>query len=80
MAEIATSADWWTSTKSPASMFRPAYQTKAMDAFLRETVGIDPAVLAIDAGMSANRVEAYQRQLGLRKITGNAPRRDRKAP
>lgn len=72
--------DWWMSTKSPMTMFRPSYQTQELDAFLRDTVGIDPALIGIDAGMSANRVEAYQRQLGLRKITGNAPRRDSKVP
>ena len=53
------------------TMFRPVYQNGDLDAYLREHVGIDPAILAADLGISRRHVEAYQRKLGLRKITGN---------
>lgn len=65
---------YWLSTKSPSGIFRAAYQTKERDTFLRETVGVDSAILAQEMGLGRNRVEAYQRKLGLRKITGNVPK------
>jgi hypothetical protein len=72
MPNPGTSTDWWTTTKAPRNLFRPAYQTEELDDFLRANRGIDSAILAAELGMSANQIKAYQRQLGLRRITGNA--------
>lgn len=52
-------------------MFRASYRTAQLDAFMRDTIGIDPAILTLETGLSAARIQAYQRQLGLRAITGN---------
>lgn len=68
------------STKAPVHMFRPAYQTPELDAYLRETAAIDPSILAQDLGISAPIIRAYQRKLGVRPITGNPPRRERNIP
>lgn len=72
MADIATSTDWWMSTRSPAGMFRPAYQNGELDAYLREHAGIDAAILAAETGLPPSHIRAFQRKLGLRKITGTA--------
>lgn len=68
------SADWWTTTKASRDIFRPAYQNPENDRLIRETVGIDPALLVSDLHISVPQIQAYQRKLGVRKITGNAPR------
>ncbi len=75
----ATTVDWWMSTKSKPNMFRPAYQTDELDAFLRQNRGVDPALLGAELGMSADRVMAYQRKIGLRRITGNGDYPGKKA-
>ena len=51
------------------------WRTKKRDKFLRENVGIDPAILAYDLGASASFVMRYQRKLGVRPLTGNPPRK-----
>jgi hypothetical protein len=66
---------YWMSTKSPNAMFRPSYQNAENDALIRETVGIDPAILVADLHLSAGHIRTYQRKLGLRKFTGNEPAR-----
>lgn len=76
-ANFGNSADWWTTTKAPRDIFKPAYQNPETDAFLRETVGVDPALLAADLGVSEIQVRAYQRRLGVRPLTGNKPRGSR---
>jgi hypothetical protein len=76
-ANFGNSGDWWTTTKAHPDIFRPAYQNAENDAFIRETVGIDSALLANDLGISAVHVQAYQRKLGVRKITGNEPRKSK---
>jgi hypothetical protein len=43
------------------------YKNSERDKYLRETVGIDPAILAAELGVSARFVEQRQRQLGLRR-------------
>jgi hypothetical protein len=43
--------------------------TPARDAFLRENVGIDPAILADALGLRVISVYRYQRRLGLRTCT-----------
>lgn len=70
-------ADYWLSTKSRPDIFRPAYQNAENDKVIRETVGIDSALVANDLGINTFQVQAYQRKLGVRKITGNSPRRSK---
>jgi len=48
---------------------RPPMYTKERDAYLRENVGIDPAVLAEALGLHVRSIYRYQRRLGLRKCT-----------
>jgi hypothetical protein len=62
-------SEYWTNTKANPRMFRPSYQTPEMDKHIRETVGIDPAILAAELGWHEGQVLAYQRQLGVRRIT-----------
>jgi hypothetical protein len=68
---IQTSNDWWMSTKSPTAMFRPDYQTPELATHLRQAAGVDPAIIAADTGVPQPFIKAFQRKLGLRKITGN---------
>lgn len=63
--------EYWISTKSPAKMFRPARQTPELDAYFRETWGIDPAMLSAEIGMSIAHIKSYQRSLGLRATAAN---------
>ena len=67
--------DYWLSTKSATHLLRQPYRTAALADYLRENVGIDPAVLGMAWGLQACQIEAYQRELGLRKIAGHPPRR-----
>jgi hypothetical protein len=52
-------------------MFRPAYRRDGVEDYLRRYIGVDAAILAEALGLSTVQVEACQRELGLRKITGN---------
>ena len=54
---------------------RRNYRSPANEAYLRENVGIDPAILAAALGIPTHFVVAYQRQLGLRKILNHTERR-----
>jgi hypothetical protein len=65
---------YWMSTKSPPNLYRP-YRTPELDAYIRETAGVDPAILGRDLGMQTSRVRAYQRLLGVRAIAGHTKRR-----
>lgn len=70
-----TCSDWWISAKSNPDMFgRPEYQTDQVENHLMACVGVNPAMLAIDLGISAIQVKATQRRLGLRKCAENNPR------
>lgn len=62
---------YWSSTKSPMNLFKQSYQTAELDKFLKETVGVDPSILAYEVHMNRQQIKAYQRKLGLRKLTGN---------
>jgi len=53
-------------------MFRKDYETAELAAELRSAIGVDPAILALQTGVGANCIKAYQRKLGLRKITGGS--------
>ena len=48
---------------------RPPMYTEERDAYLRENVGIDPAVLAEALGLHVRSIYVYQRKLGIRKCT-----------
>ena len=48
---------------------RPPMYTAARDAFLRENIGIDPAILADALGLRIISIHRYQRRLGLRICT-----------
>ncbi len=50
---------------------RPRMYTPARDAFLRENVGVDPAILAAELRVSVRFVHTYQRKLGLRLCTSH---------
>lgn len=71
MPNTATCTDWWLSTKSPSTIFRPDYQTPELEARLRSAAGVDPSIIAAETGVPSHYIRAYQRKLGLRKITGN---------
>lgn len=66
------SVDWWISTKSPPDIFRPDYQNVENDKIIRETAGVDPAFLVGDLRICEPHIRAYQRKLGVRKLTGTA--------
>lgn len=51
----------------------PIQQTKH-DAVLRASVGVDPAILAADLGVTESFIRRRQRKLGLRPCT-HAPRK-----
>lgn len=76
-ANFGNSGDWWTTTKASPDIFRPAYQNAENDRIIRDTVGIDPSILVSDLHMSTPQIQAYQRKLGVRKITGNEPRKSK---
>ena len=50
---------------------RPKMYTLQRDKFLRETIGVDTAVLAATLGFTERFIISYQRKLGLRPLTGN---------
>ena len=62
---------YWASTKSPVHLF-PAqrYESAEAAAYLREYSSVDSKLLAADLKMAPQWVEAYQRRLGVRRITG----------
>ena len=49
--------------------------TKARDEFLQANREIDPAILADQWGVTERFIIGYQRKLGIRKLTGNPPRK-----
>ena len=69
--------DWWVSTKASPKIFRPAYRRDGVEDYLRRYIGVDAAILGEALGLSTVQVEACQRELGLRKITGNVRKCDR---
>ena len=50
---------------------RPKMYTLERDVFFRENVGIDPAILADQLGLSTRFVYVYQRKLGLRRCASH---------
>lgn len=68
--------NYWISTKSNPMMFRTASLTPAIEAHLRASIGVDPAILSAELHISAQHIMAFQRKLGLRKITGTIRKRE----
>ncbi len=67
--------NYWSSTKAPLHALQPrSYHTPERDKLLRETAGVDPAMLVTETGLSEAVIRAYQRRLGVRALTGNKPR------
>ena len=56
---------------------RPAMYTRERDRFLREHADVPLAILAYRMKLSEEFIKRYQRKLGIRKLTGNPPRKKR---
>lgn len=61
---------YWSSTKSPVHLFPARHHSAEAAEYLREHSFVDAGLLAADLKMAPRLVEAYQRRLGLRRITG----------
>lgn len=66
---------YWMSTKSKMEFRRPSYCTPQLDALLRGSVGVDIALIALDAKLSPLHVRSYQQQLRLRPMTSHLTKR-----
>lgn len=72
-----TNSPYWQSTLSPVHLFRREYESPMVAAFVTENRHIDPVLLAEDLNLfhgiaiHPQAVVAYQRRLGVRKLTGN---------
>jgi hypothetical protein len=66
---------YWSSTKSPVHLF-PAHKYESVDTatYVREFSFVDSKQLAVDLKMAPQWVEAYQRRLGVRRISGYTPK------
>ena len=56
---------------------RPAMYTPERDQFLRDNPTVSLSILADKLGLSEGCIIRYQRKLGIRKLTGNPPRKSR---
>jgi hypothetical protein len=56
---------------------RPAMYTPERDAFLRDNRDVPVAILSYKMNLSETFIKRYQRKLGIRKLTGNKPRKSR---
>lgn len=71
---------YWLSTKShPNLLDSLPYETPELAALLRSGQGVDAAILAQEAHVSAPCIRAYQRKLGTRPISNPRQERTRKA-
>ena len=74
---------YWMSTKSPVHMFKRIYESLEVAEKLIEDSFVDAAILSQDMRvphMNRLAVAAYQRRLGVRKITGGWPARKAATP
>jgi hypothetical protein len=62
-------SEYWQSTKSPVHLFPRSYESAEVAKYLTENSFIDAALLAKDVGIQPTRVAAYQRRLGVRKLS-----------
>lgn len=63
---------YWSSTKAPVHLFPPEYESDEVAQHLSENSFVDPAMLAADlnvVGLHHMSVRAYQRRLGVRRMT-----------
>lgn len=65
---------YWLSTNSPSLRLLDPKISPEVEIYLRENQGVDSALLALDLGLSHLKVEAWQRQLGLRRISNKRDR------
>ena len=56
---------------------RPRMYTRERDKFLRDNPTVSLSILAHELGFTEGSVIRYQRKLGIRKLTGNPPRKKR---
>jgi len=65
---------YWQSTKSPVHLFARAYEDQGIAAHVSENASVDPQILADELRvrhLNPWAIAAYQRRLGVRRITGN---------
>ncbi len=71
---------YWSSTRAPVHLFKQSYETPELAQHLTENACVDASSLACGFGaygVNEQVVKAYQRRLGVRKISENNPRRKR---
>lgn len=64
---------YWMSTKSPVHLFVRAYESADIAAHVKEHALVDPTILSAELRvehLNPWAIKAYQRRLGVRKITG----------
>lgn len=64
---------YWSSTKAPVHLFPREYESADLAKHVKENSFVDPAILAVEVGLTVDAVKAYQRRLGVRKIAENNP-------
>ena len=62
--------EYWASTKAPVHLFKRQYESPEVEAMVRENSCVDASLLALELHISWSSVCAYQRRLGVRKISG----------
>jgi hypothetical protein len=68
---------YWQSTKAPVHLFKREYESDDIAKHVKENSFVDPAMLSAELRvnhLNPQAVAAYQRRLGVRKITGNPKR------
>lgn len=71
--------DYWQSTKSPVHMFCREYESAEVARHVTENSFVDASALSAELRLphlNPQAVKAYQRRLGVRKITSNGVRLD----
>jgi hypothetical protein len=69
--------DYWQSTKSPVHLFPRVYESPEVAKHVAENSFVDAAMLSAELRINhlhPEAVRAYQRRLGVRKITESNPR------
>lgn len=68
---------YWQSTKAPVHLFKREYESGEVAKHVRDNSFVDPAMLADELQiqhLNPQAVAAYQRRLGVRKITPSNPK------
>jgi hypothetical protein len=66
---------YWTSTKAPVHLFKRDYESAETAQYVTENACVDATMLAADLKINHFSVRAYQRRLGVRKISASNPRK-----